>query len=376
MRAFLLAALIAAGAISCTIEGPTRDKPAVATETKPAVASFVTETFETRPSTEPATTSASARYFDDTIALKLVADPEVRQGERLRGVDVVMTNEGKEPFTFFYSGNLLDFEVLDGAGDVIWKYLAVYLQPLGTFTLAPGESTAASELHWTSQGQWDLRESEGFPVEPGTYQVRGVLTFLLQDPAEDGSEQRLETPLHALTVHRASLPDYARVIELELIVPQEVRSGEPVTLDLRFTNFGQRPVVLWWSGHNQIPRFHHSDIVVVRGGAAVWRVVDANDVRGLGTVTLGPGESRSMSEIRFVTPGGGFKGSGEPWEWDQRADCGEHRFVPCELPVEPGIYTIRAVINVSPPETLDQVPPFTPERTALVTESHQLVITR
>jgi hypothetical protein len=248
-------------------------------------------------------TPMPASYFDRAITLELKAPSEVHQGERLKGLDVVMTNQGEEPFTFYYSGNLLDFEVLDGEGDVVWRYLGVSILPLGTFTLVPRESKAVSEFHWTSQGQWDLRDREGFPVGPGEYQVRGVVTLHLQDPAEDQSEERLETAPHTLTVHEAPLPDYAQAIALELTAPPEARSGEPVPIDLRITNTGDEPLVLWWSGHNQIPRSHHSDIVIFQDGKPIWRAIDAYDVRASGIVTLGPGESQAMSSIPFLNQG-------------------------------------------------------------------------
>ncbi|MEX0762464.1 MAG: hypothetical protein WD333_08550 [Dehalococcoidia bacterium] len=320
-------------------------------------------------------TPTPASYLDGDITVELRVPGEVSQGDRLTGLDVIITNEGIEPLKFFYSGNVLDFEVLNADGDIIWRQLGPYVEPLGTFNLLPGQSDVVSELNWASQGMWDLRDREGFPVDPGEYQVRGVVTVLLQDPADGGDTERLVTAAHTLTVQEAPLPDYAQALDVELIAPSEVRAGAPVPVDMRFTNNGDKPLALWWSGYNQAPRSHHLDIVIFRDDEPIWRVVDAHDIRSSGIVMLEPGETQTMSSISFVTSGNGFKGEGEPWEWDQRADCGEHRFEPCETPVAPGTYTIRGVINVSPPETLEQEAPFTPERSAIATAPHEFVIT-
>lgn len=49
-------------------------------------------------------------------ALALKAPSEVRQGESLEGLDVVMTNRRLWPLRFSYGASLLDFEVLDEKG--------------------------------------------------------------------------------------------------------------------------------------------------------------------------------------------------------------------------------------------------------------------
>ncbi|MEX0762463.1 MAG: hypothetical protein WD333_08545 [Dehalococcoidia bacterium] len=314
-------------------------------------------------------------HFNGAISLELRAPSKVPQDGLLNGLDVVMTNESTQPLRFFYSGDVLDFEVLDADGEVVWRHLHWAVLPKAMFTLALGESMPVSDLGFGGNAEWDLRDGEGLPVAPGEYQVRGIVEVELRDLASEGTA-RLETPAQTLTVQEAPLPDYAKALDVELIAPSEVRAGVPVPVDMRFTNNGDKTLALWWSGHGQSPRSHHSDIAIFRDGEPIWRVIDANEIKASwGIVMLAPGETQTMSSIRFVVSGDGFKGDGEPWEWDQRADCGEHRFEPCETPVAPGTYTIRGVINVSPPETLEQEAPFTPERSAIATEPHELVIT-
>ncbi|MEX0761965.1 MAG: hypothetical protein WD333_05960 [Dehalococcoidia bacterium] len=150
-------------------------------------------------------TPMPASYLDGDITVELRAPGEVSQGDRITGLDVIIANESDELFTFFYSGNVLDFEVLNGDGDIIWRQLGGYDEPLGTFNLLPGQSDAVSELNWASQGMWDLRDEEGFPVEPGEYQVRGLVTVWLQEPADGGERDQLVTAAHTLTVQETPL---------------------------------------------------------------------------------------------------------------------------------------------------------------------------
>lgn len=318
-------------------------------------------------STPPATSTPTApvtSYLDGAIALELILPTEVRQGERLEGLDVVMTNVGETTRTFYYSGDLLNFEAADRSGRLVWRHLGVWVDPRLTFELEPGESKLMSELDHASQGRWHLRDREGFPVEPGTYEVHGIVTIFLDDSVVD-STRVLETPQRTLTVLPAGLPEYARSLELQLTAPAEAMAGDLIPMDLRLTNTGDRPLVFWWSGGSIYPPPNYLDVVIFKDGEAIWRATAAHAIRYQGSEPLAPTESRTLSSL--------FEGYGDPWTWDLHANCGESRFERCESPVAPGIYTVRGMANVSPPETLDQEPRFDPERTVVVTEQTLVV---
>jgi hypothetical protein len=325
---------------------------------------------------------APASHFDGAISVALKAPAAVRQREQLTGLDVVMTNEGEEPFVFQFSGNLLDFEVLDPEGVVIWSFLGGWDLPLGNFTLKPGESQALSRMEWSVQGKWGLRDRQGFPVPPGEYGIRGVAR--LEIPGREfGTVDPLRTSVHTLTVEGVPLPAYAQDVELELLVPDEAKAGksipialaaEPIPIDLRVTNNGEKSLSLWWSGVNTHPRFNYLNIYAFRNGEPIWDVISVIDIDNRGMVTLEPGESRTLSSFTLEPEQRGFEpsnyeGTGEPWLWNQRADCGKYPGNPCGHLVEPGVYTVRAVVTVS------EDPSFSADHAAIATDTHQLVIT-
>lgn len=311
-----------------------------------------------------------ASDFDAEIELRLVAPSEVSQGKRFEWLDVIMTNTGRSSRSFSYTGNLLNFQVTDGAGRTVWRHLSSVVIPSFGFELGQGESKAISEIPLASQGSWDLRDDEGFPVEPGEYLVKGIVSV-------DGRD--LETTPRTFAVLPAPLADYAQALELELIAPATAVRGEPVAMDMRITNTGDEPLVLWWAGHNIGPRLHYLDIVIFRDGKPIWRAIDAHNITLRGRVRLEAGETRTMGSLfEELFRRLDHEGSREPWMWDQRQqDCGEHRRVMvCEEAAGPGTYTIWGMVNVSMSEPPFRMPPsFTAERATVVTEPQELVIT-
>ena len=324
------------------------------------------------PTLTPTPTPASppiASYFDAEIELRLVAPPEVSPGKRFEGLDVVMTNTGRSSQSFSYGASALDFQVTDGAGRTVWRHLSFVVLPLGGFELGPGESKAISELSWASQGSWDLRDDDGLPVEPGEYLVKGIVRV-------DG--KTLET-MRTFAVLPAPLADYAQALELELIAPSTAVRGDPVAMDMRITNTGDEPLLLWWAGHNIGPRLHYLDVVIFRDGKPIWRAIDAHDITLRGRVRLEAGETKTMGRLfedLFAYLGPAPTPQGEVWMWAGQQDCGERRFEVCEEAAGPGTYTIQGMVNVSMSELPVRIPPsFTVERATVVTEPQKLVIT-
>ena len=313
----------------------------------------------------------TASHFDAEIELRLVAPSEVSQGKRLEWLEVVMTNTGRSSRSFSHGGGVLDFQVTDGAGRTVWRHLSSWVVlPLGGFELGPGESKAISELFWASQGSWDLRDDDGLPVEPGEYLVKGIVSV-------DGRD--LETTPQTFAVLPAPLADYAQALELELIAPFTAVRGEPVAMDMRITNTGDEPLLLWWAGHNIGPRLHYLDVVIFRGGKPIWRAIDAHDITLRGRVRLEAGETKTMGRLfedLFAYLGPAPTPQGEVWMWAGQQDCGERRFEVCEEAAGPGTYTIQGMVNVSMSELPIRIPPsFTVERATVVTEPQELVIT-
>ncbi len=308
--------------------------------------------------------------LDAEIELRLVAPSEVSQGKRFEWLDVIMTNTGRSSRSFSYSGGVLDFQVLDRTGRTVWRHLGFVVLPLFGFELGQGESKAISELPLASRGSWDLRDDEGFPVEPGEYLVKGIVRV-------DG--KTLETTPQTLAVLPAPLVDYAQALELELIAPSTAVRGEPVAMDMRITNTGDEPLLLWWAGHNIGPRLHYLDVVIFRDGKPIWRAIDAHDITLRGRVRLEAGETKTMGRLLedlFAYLGPAPTPHGEVWMWAGQQDCGERRFEVCEEAAGPGTYTIWGMVNVSMSELPVRIPPsFTVERATVVTEPQELVIT-
>ncbi|MFH1560442.1 MAG: hypothetical protein ABID84_03420 [Chloroflexota bacterium] len=319
-------------------------------------------------------TPTPASYFDGTITLELIAPSEVSQGEVLMGLDVVMTNEGQEPFAFCFGSDLRLFNIIDGEGKEVWHSVASGEGWLAFYTLEPGESRVLSSLsNNLAPQQWDLRDPEGFPSGPGKYQVKGMVTLCFESPEPGLAHQRLETSVHTLTIKEAPMPEYAQGIELALTAPAEARAGDPVPMDMHITNKGNGPVVLWWGDEALYLPDKYLDIVIFEEDKPIWRATSAQGVPSwLGIITLNPGESQTMSNMSFDARKDAYWSSGKPLVWNQVANC-DAGFEPCDEPVGPGTYTIRGVVNVSPPEALGQEGPL--ERTTIATEPHQLVIT-
>ncbi len=301
--------------------------------------------------------AGAGSYFGGVITLELEAPSEVFQHEQLEGLRVVMTNHGDEPFPFSFSGDFVDFVVRDSRGVDLWKYLTVSTTPLLRRTLAPGESITVGDA------RWDLRFRDGFPAEPGTYQVNGVLRFSPGEVAVSREDRVHETAAHDLVIREAPLPEYARTLQLELIVPAKVRVDDPTPMDLRLSNTGDERIRLRWSQTNMVPRENALDIVIFRDGVEIWRATHANNIRSSGHFTLEAGESRLMSDV-FDEAGRVHRANCEqrrlsncddpvlsvPGEWDQRVHCGRYiRFEPCAEPIGPGVYAVRAMANVSSP---------------------------
>jgi hypothetical protein len=294
---------------------------------------------------------------EDTFDLRLIAPETINQGERLDGLDVILTDTSGRLREFASGASILDFEVADAHGNLIWQNLKVIPLPLVFRTIRPYDALSVANMPLTASGKWDLRDPDGVPVEPGEYQLTGIISL---------GGARMTTTAHTLTVLPAQLPDYAQPVRVELLVPPTSVAGQPVPMDMRVTNTGDAPVSLLWSGGGQTPPFHYLGVLIYRNDALIGRASLAHGVDGTGDFILAPGEGRTMSSL--------FEGYGDPWFWDQPQECSYHRNDPCEGFVGPGTYIIRGTISVVPPWVLDQEAPFTMEFTTVTTPPQELVI--
>lgn len=83
-----------------------------------------------------------------------------------------VTNNGSESITYeFNSSQRFDIFVIDSNGDVVssWSRGAIFLQVLGTETVAPGETYRVG-------GAVELSHEDGSPLEPGDYTLKIMLT--------------------------------------------------------------------------------------------------------------------------------------------------------------------------------------------------------
>ncbi len=110
----------------------------------------------------------------------------------------------------------------------------------------------------------------------------------------------------------------------ELVVPAEVRVGEPVPITLRLTNASDRPLELHLLG-----RTIAFDISVAReSGPEVWRRLEGAVIPGILRVeVLAPGQTLELRDV-----------------WRQRTGAGE--------PVGPGTYTVQGILPTEAPEPL------------------------
>lgn len=289
-------------------------------------------------------TAALARYRD--ISLQLIAPSQVQQYGHVDGLDILLTNSGDAAtFSHGCGGDML-FKVFDSNGNEVWHSSDWMLPCLAHTTVKHDESVSISTFSGGTVS-WDLRDQNGFPVPPGDYTVQG----LFHQPATP-----LVTPKQRLTVLPAQMPAYAKQIKLDITAPAAAKAGDTIPMDLRLTNTGNEPLTYWWSGTNYAPRLNYVNIVVIKDGEPIWSTIDAHDITGEGPETLAPSEEKAVGSLFAQT-----------WTWDLHADCsgGLSRYQRCDTPVEPGTYTVRAEVNVSPPGTQDQTTSSPPERTAV-----------
>ena len=140
-------------------------------------------------------------------------------------------------------------------------------------------------------------------------------------------------------------------------------------MGMRISNQSDDAALFWWSSRNSEGNL--LDVVVFRGDVPVWSAMAAHELGGEGNELLSPGESITLGQM--------FGGFGEPWTWDTHGDCGGGRFgggryQRCDDPVSPGAYTVRGVVNVSPPGTPADVY-YRDAKVIAVTTEQPLVIT-
>jgi hypothetical protein len=83
---------------------------------------------------------------------------------------LTLSNRGAEPLVFqFNDGQRYDFVAMREDGTVVWVWSRdkMFIQVLGSLTLAPGESRVYRD-------RWDQRDNDGAQVPPGRYIVEGV----------------------------------------------------------------------------------------------------------------------------------------------------------------------------------------------------------
>ncbi|CAN5856985.1 hypothetical protein BH24GEM1_BH24GEM1_00540 [soil metagenome] len=107
-------------------------------------------------------------------------------------------------------------------------------------------------------------------------------------------------------------------LELELVLPGRLQTGQPVSIMLQVRNRTTRALDLYLRG--RVPTF---DVVIARrGGDVVWRRLEDEIVPAILQLrTLGPSERLELETV-----------------WDQRTTLGK--------PAEPGEYTARGLLLV------------------------------
>lgn len=107
----------------------------------------------------------------DSLSLTLVLPAEVRAGGRVP-ITLRVENHERGPLDLYLRGRTttFDVEVTDTGGTVVWRRLEGEIIPaiVHLRTLAPGERF---EIGTT----WDQRTTQGRPIPPGAYSVRGLL---------------------------------------------------------------------------------------------------------------------------------------------------------------------------------------------------------
>jgi hypothetical protein len=131
--------------------------------------------------------------------------------------------------------------------------------------------------------------------------------------------------LYLLALSGALLVD-SMTLEIEL--PAEVRTGDPVAITLRLTNTSGKPLTVYLQG-----RPVAFDVIVSRrDGTPVWRRLEGAMVPAVLQVrSLDPGEVLAFSH-----------------RWTQRTNLG--------VVVEPGEYLVTGVLPTDPPAELRTEP--------------------
>lgn len=117
-------------------------------------------------------TAKDVRVYD---CLKVTL--EIERESYCSGESVPMTlalkNIGDEPLTLrFSSGQQYDF-IVARSGKEVWRWSAdkVFIQVLGSLTLAPGETREFKQT-------WQQKDNEGQQVPAGEYEITGLVTTM------------------------------------------------------------------------------------------------------------------------------------------------------------------------------------------------------
>jgi hypothetical protein len=131
--------------------------------------------------------------------------------------------------------------------------------------------------------------------------------------------------LWALALSLATVSDSMR---FEIVLPDSVRAGEPVTVTLRLTNTGREQLTVYLQG-----RPIAFDLTIRRlDGAIVWRRLEGQMVSAILAVRqLEPGASLEFEEV-----------------WHQVSNSGES--------VPPGDYRVTGALPTDEPEPLQTSP--------------------
>lgn len=160
------------------------------------------------------------------------------------------------------------------------------------------------ELHFSVE--WNQRDNEGNPIEPGEYCVKG---FLNVTPEVE------PTPTRCMYIGQG-LP-----VRLSLDVPSRVRIGESVPIVLKIENITNCPVTLVGTRWNFAVTTLDGTLVLWSGALPWWRLpfpVPLHPPEYI--MTLQPGETKAVEMT-----------------WDQFDNEG--------YPVKPGVYRIQGLLS-------------------------------
>ena len=119
--------------------------------------------------------------FKDTFAYSVEAQPRARYGETV-DLKLIIRNQTSEPAHIYGGYNSLHFVISNESEENVWHW-----QCGKVYTLALRSQRVSPDQPLEFTGDWEQIDTEGYPVPPGVYHIRGALDMdyperLVTDP--------------------------------------------------------------------------------------------------------------------------------------------------------------------------------------------------